>query len=84
MTFFVDSDLDTVSKYGFFSNIYAFVEKRDGVGKVRNKMKSFGIKKKPGFGVVEIDFFYQDFVVGDKSHSQTRNIYSMLKQLSLG
>ncbi|KAI3941722.1 hypothetical protein MKX01_014476 [Papaver californicum] len=84
MTFLVDLDPDTDSNYVLLSNIYAVVERWDGVGKVRNKMKSLGIKKKPGFSAIEIDCCYHEFVAGDKSHSQTRSIYSMLDQLSLG
>ncbi|MCL7030176.1 hypothetical protein MKW94_004585 [Papaver nudicaule] len=84
MTFLVDLDPDTDSNYVLLSNIYAVVERWDGVGKVRNKMKSLGIKKKPGFSAIEIDCSYHEFVAGDKSHSQTRSIYSMLDQLSLG
>ncbi|KAI3948634.1 hypothetical protein MKW98_027700 [Papaver atlanticum] len=84
MTFLVDLDPDTDWNYVLLSNIYAVVERWDGVGKIRNKMKSLGIKKKPGFSAIEIDCCYHEFTAGDKSHSETRSIYSMLDQLSLG
>ncbi|KAF6139500.1 hypothetical protein GIB67_005137 [Kingdonia uniflora] len=82
MGYIVEIDPNCDSNYVLLSNMYAADEKWDSVEKVRKKMKSLGITKKPGFSVVEIDCNIHEFVVGDTSHIYSEQIYEVLDQLS--
>ncbi|XVF46995.1 hypothetical protein PTKIN_Ptkin03bG0073600 [Pterospermum kingtungense] len=75
-------DPDSDSNYVLLSNIYAVVGRWEGASKVRRRMKALGIQKKPGFSSIEIGGCVHKFVAGDKSHIETKFIYTMLKLLS--
>jgi pentatricopeptide repeat protein len=70
------------STYVLLSNIYAEAGRWDEVAKVRRMMKDRGVKKTPGFSWIEIKNTVHTFVIGDRSHSQTEDIYAMLEKLS--
>ncbi|KAK1273354.1 Pentatricopeptide repeat-containing protein [Acorus gramineus] len=71
------------ANYVLLSNAYAAVGRWDSVGKVRNEMKSLGIRKRPGCSSVEIDCKVHKFVSGDRSHVCSDGIYAMLDLLHL-
>ncbi|CAM0943854.1 unnamed protein product [Alopecurus aequalis] len=66
------------SNYVLLSNIYAAEGKWDGAGKVRNLMKSRGVKKVPGYSAVEIAGDVHEFFCGDRSHPQAGEVFEML------
>nr|UPT48566.1 pentatricopeptide repeat protein AaPPR324 [Agave angustifolia]UPT49272.1 pentatricopeptide repeat protein AaPPR115 [Agave angustifolia] len=82
MGYLVELEPKTDSNFVLLSNTYASAGRWDGAVKVRNMMKSLGIKKSPGFSAVEIDGALHEFVSGDRGHVQYENIYGMLKLLS--
>lgn len=45
-------------------------------------MKDLGVKKVPGCSSIEVNGIVHEFVVGDPSHSEMREIYSMLDRLA--
>ncbi|KAK8950060.1 Pentatricopeptide repeat-containing protein [Platanthera guangdongensis] len=68
--------------YVLLSNIYALRSQWDKVSSMRKKMKENGIKVFPGCSSIEIDGFVHDFVVGDESHTEIRQIRVVLKGIS--
>ncbi|XP_057816795.2 pentatricopeptide repeat-containing protein At4g02750 [Cryptomeria japonica] len=68
--------------YVLLSNIYASAGRWDDIGKVRQVMKEKGIKKTPGCSWIEVGKKIHGFLVGDKSHPQTREIYLELERLN--
>lgn len=82
MGYLVELEPETDSNFVLLSNIYAAAGRWDGVGKVRNVMKSLGIKKNPGFSAVEIDGALHEFVSGDWGNMQSKNIKGMLELVS--
>ncbi|XP_037416678.1 putative pentatricopeptide repeat-containing protein At5g40405 [Triticum dicoccoides] len=64
------------------SNIYAESHNWKGVSKVRNMMKSKGVKKVPGFSAIEVDGKVHEFFVGSKSHPRYKDIETMLAGMS--
>eukprot|EP01018_Ginkgo_biloba_P028984 Gb_03512 [translate_table: standard] len=68
--------------YVLLSNMYASARRWDEVAKVRKLMKERGVKKEPGCSWIEIKNSFHAFVVDDRSHPQTENIYAMLERLS--
>ncbi|XP_028554623.1 putative pentatricopeptide repeat-containing protein At3g49142 isoform X2 [Dendrobium catenatum] len=67
--------------YVLLSNIYANAGKWEEVAKVRQMMTGRGVKKTPGWTWIEINNKLYQFIVGDKSHPQFKEIYEMLKLL---
>ncbi|PIA62140.1 hypothetical protein AQUCO_00200265v1 [Aquilegia coerulea] len=67
--------------YMLLSNIYASTGKWREASKLRLKMKDKGLKKQPGCSWIEADNRVHVFVVGDKSHCQSKLIYSLLRDL---
>eukprot|EP01018_Ginkgo_biloba_P029996 Gb_33537 [translate_table: standard] len=72
----------TPGTYVVLSNIYAASGRWDIVAKLRKTMKDSGVKKEPGYSWIELKKRTHVFIVGDKSHPQTEEIYSMLEILA--
>jgi len=68
--------------YVLLSNIYASVGDYEGVAKVRNLMKEKGIVKEPGISTIEIENKVHEFRAGDREHSKSKEIYTMLRKIS--
>lgn len=67
--------------YLLLSNIYASSGNWREAAGVRLKMKEKGLKKQPGCSWIETGNRVHVFVVGDKSHSDTKLIYSLVCDL---
>ncbi|XP_057812670.2 pentatricopeptide repeat-containing protein At4g02750 isoform X2 [Cryptomeria japonica] len=65
------------------SNIYAATGRWADVERVRTIMNDNGIKKKPGCSWIEVKNMKHGFLVGDKSHPQTEEIYKALDRLEV-
>ncbi|XP_057870136.2 pentatricopeptide repeat-containing protein At2g13600 [Cryptomeria japonica] len=72
----LELDPKCVACYVLLSNIYAQVGRWDDVHKLRNLMKDRKIQKIPGCSWIEVHKMVHVFCVGDRSHSQTPEIYS--------
>ena len=72
---------ENAGTYLLLSNIYASTGKWREAARVRLKMKDKGLKKQPGCSWIEVGNRVHVFVVGDKSHSQSKLIYSLLRDL---
>eukprot|EP01018_Ginkgo_biloba_P015183 Gb_08062 [translate_table: standard] len=68
--------------YVLLSNIYAAAGRWDDVTRVRTMMKEKGLKKTPGYSLIEINNKIHTFLVGDRSHPQSEKIYAMLDTLA--
>ncbi|OAY47120.1 hypothetical protein MANES_06G053800v8 [Manihot esculenta] len=69
--------------YVLLSNIYAGVGRWEDVAKIRTKINDKGMKKVPGCTSIEVDNIVHEFVVGDKVHPQSREIYKMLDEVDI-
>jgi pentatricopeptide repeat protein len=67
--------------YVLLSNIYAEAGKWAEIEKVRKMMKERGVIKTPGCSWIEVNKQVHAFLVGDRSHSQTEEIYKKLEIL---
>ncbi|XP_057417499.1 pentatricopeptide repeat-containing protein At1g08070, chloroplastic [Lotus japonicus] len=63
------------------SNIYARAGRWDDAARIRTKLNDKGMKKVPGCTSIEIDGVVHEFLVGDKLHPQSKNIYTMLNEV---
>ncbi|CAL0324341.1 unnamed protein product [Lupinus luteus] len=60
------------------SNIYAEASRWSNVADIRRGMKGVGISKEPGFSAIEINGSFHEFIVGDREHPESQNIYEMI------
>lgn len=64
--------------YVILSNIYARAGRWDGVARLRKLMKSSQITKAAGYSFIEEGGDIHKFIVEDKSHPKSNEIYSLL------
>ncbi|XP_058074608.1 pentatricopeptide repeat-containing protein At1g08070, chloroplastic-like [Magnolia sinica] len=67
--------------YVLLSNIYGSLGKWDEVKRTRELMAERNIKKPPGCSLIEVDGVVHEFVMGDESHPQSHEIYSMVEDM---
>eukprot|EP01018_Ginkgo_biloba_P038787 Gb_40303 [translate_table: standard] len=75
-------DPQKAGNYVVLSNMYAAAGRWEDVINVREMMKERGIKKEPGCSWIEVKKRVHDFVIGDRSHPQTEEIYAVLERLT--
>ncbi|XP_059643119.1 pentatricopeptide repeat-containing protein At5g04780, mitochondrial-like [Cornus florida] len=64
------------------ANIYASAGMWESVAKVRRLMKDSNVKKEPGMSWIEVKDKVYTFIVGDRSHSRSEEIYAKLDELN--
>ncbi|XP_062077981.1 pentatricopeptide repeat-containing protein At1g08070, chloroplastic [Humulus lupulus] len=67
--------------YVLLSNIYAAAGRWDDVAKIRTRLHDKGLKKVPGCTSIEVDNVVHEFLVGDKVHPLSKDIYKMLNEV---
>ncbi|KAI4298860.1 hypothetical protein L6164_032374 [Bauhinia variegata] len=66
--------------YVLLANAYAAEGRWDELAQVRKKMKESNVKKVPGYSQIEVKGKNYVFYVGDRSHPQVEEAYSLLLQ----
>lgn len=66
------------SNYVILSNIYAKMSLWEKKNSIREIMERKGIKKIPGTTMIELDNEIHEFIAGDRTHNQYKEIYEML------
>ncbi|KAK1385979.1 pentatricopeptide repeat-containing protein [Heracleum sosnowskyi] len=69
--------------YVLLSNLYASERRWSEVQKVRKTMLNEGIRKFPGHSLVELGNNVHEFVMGDRSHPQSDDIYAKLAEITM-
>lgn len=77
----IELDPTNSGAYVLLSNVYAKRGRWADVRHVRDLMEARGIKKVPGCSLVELAGVLHEFLVGDDSHPETREIYKMLDEI---
>ncbi|GAA0186967.1 hypothetical protein LIER_34255 [Lithospermum erythrorhizon] len=68
--------------YVLLSNMYAQDGQWDEVARIRTMLNDMGMKKLPGCTSIEVDSVVHEFLVSDKTHPQSEDIYKMLDEMS--
>lgn len=68
--------------YILLSNLYASNSQWEEMCQVRKKMKERGIKAVPGCSSIEVDGLVHEFVMGDWSHPEAKDIREVLRDIS--
>ncbi|KAK6144032.1 hypothetical protein DH2020_020852 [Rehmannia glutinosa] len=78
----LELDPDDSGIYVLLANMYVERNMWQKAGEVRKMMRERGVDKTPGCSSIEVNGNVYEFIVRDKSHSQTGHIYECLVQLS--
>ncbi|KAI9161198.1 hypothetical protein LWI28_015378 [Acer negundo] len=78
----LELDPDNGAVYVLLCNIYAACNRWDDLHQVRKLMSDRGIKKIPGCSLIEMNGAVNEFVAGDRSHAQTKEIYTKLDEMT--
>ncbi|KAK7303080.1 hypothetical protein RJT34_13979 [Clitoria ternatea] len=68
--------------YVLLSNLYASERRWSDVQVVRRSMLKDGVKKTPGYSLVELGNRVYEFTMGDRSHPQSQNVYALLEKIT--
>ncbi|KAL4196855.1 hypothetical protein AMTRI_Chr04g185240 [Amborella trichopoda] len=79
----LDLNPDNAGYHVALSNLYASEGRWEEVAEVRKRMKDRGVEKTPGCSWVRIGHKVYRFVMGDKLHSQSPEIYAMLDAIRM-
>ncbi|CAN1120294.1 Pentatricopeptide repeat-containing protein At1g08070, chloroplastic [Linum perenne] len=74
---------ENTGAYVLLSNIYAGAGRWEDVAKIRTKINDERMKKVPGCSSIEVDSMVHEFLVSDKTHSQSNEIYKMVDEIDL-
>jgi pentatricopeptide repeat protein len=74
-------DPDDASVYILLSNVYAGSGKWVDVSRTRRLMRQGRLKKEPGCSWIEVQSEMHGFLVGDKVHPRSKEVYEMLNSL---
>ncbi|OVA01675.1 Pentatricopeptide repeat [Macleaya cordata] len=79
----LDLDPKDSGIYVLLANLCATGRRWDDVRMVRSMMRDRGIKKNPGCSSIEVDGESYEFLVADKSHPRSEEIYQVLDDIFL-
>lgn len=72
---------DNPGNYVLLSNIYAGAGRWDDVARIRTFLNDKGMKKVPGSTSIEVDGIAHEFLVSDRTHPKSTEIYRMLDEV---
>lgn len=72
---------DNPGNYVVLSNVYAGAGRWDEVAWIRTFLNDSGLKKVPGSTSIEVDSMVHEFVVSDRTHPRSDEIYEMLEEV---
>ncbi|KAF0907284.1 hypothetical protein E2562_015785 [Oryza meyeriana var. granulata] len=72
---------DDSGNHVLISNFYVRMDQWEDAKKARKEMKSMGIDKSPGSSLLDIDGVLHEFLVGDKTHPASKEIYTMVEEI---
>ncbi|CAN6699682.1 unnamed protein product [Malus baccata var. baccata] len=73
---------ENARSYVLLSNIYAGAGRWDDMARIRtSRLNDMGIKKVPGSTSIQVDNVVHEFLVSNKSHPLSKEIYKMLEEI---
>ncbi|XP_023748048.1 pentatricopeptide repeat-containing protein At4g16470 isoform X2 [Lactuca sativa] len=79
---YFELESDNVGKYVVLSNAYATFSQWDNVAEIRSGLKELGMKKEPGYSMIEVQKKVHFFFMGDNMHEETDEIYEVIKDMN--
>ncbi|KAL8189187.1 hypothetical protein R6Q57_028753 [Mikania cordata] len=79
---YFELETDNVGKYIILSNAFATFDQWSNVAELRSGLKELGVKKEPGYSMVEVQRNVHFFFMGHNTHEQTDLIYEVIKDMN--
>ncbi|GFQ01609.1 pentatricopeptide repeat-containing protein at4g16470 [Phtheirospermum japonicum] len=79
---FFELEPDNAGKYVVLSNAYATFGLWKNVAEIRSVMKGSGVKKEPGYSMIEVQKEVHFFFMGHNTHKQTEQIHEWARDLT--
>lgn len=79
---FFELEPENAGKYVVLSNAYATFGLWKNVAEVRSAMKGSGIKKEPGYSMIEVQKEAHFFFMGHNTHKETEQIHELIRDLA--
>ncbi|KAL3597997.1 hypothetical protein D5086_009634 [Populus alba] len=81
----IELEPNNSGRYVLLANLYANAGKWEDVAKLRKLMDDRGVKKAPGFSMIELQGTVHEFIAGERNHPQAKElhakVYEMLENL---
>ncbi|OMO99623.1 hypothetical protein COLO4_13193 [Corchorus olitorius] len=77
----IELEPETSGNYVLLSNMYASIDRWEDVKRVRKLMKHHGVNKTPGSSLVEVNGAMHEFLIGDRTHPCSSEIYLKLEEV---
>ncbi|KAK6265181.1 hypothetical protein QUC31_016018 [Theobroma cacao] len=77
----IELEPENSGRYVLLANLYANTGRWEDVANVRRMMNDRGVKKVPGFSVIELEGVVNEFIAGGRAHSETKEIYSKVDEM---
>ncbi|XP_006342693.1 pentatricopeptide repeat-containing protein At5g66520-like [Solanum tuberosum] len=68
-------------RYVLLANLYAYAGRWEDVASIRKLMNDRGVKKVPGFSIVELEGVVNEFIAGGRTHPQAKEIYAKVNEM---
>ncbi|XP_043690567.1 pentatricopeptide repeat-containing protein At5g66520-like [Telopea speciosissima] len=68
-------------RYVLLANLYANVGRWEDVANIRKLMNDRGVKKVPGFSMIELEGAVNEFIAGARTHPQSKEIYAKVDEM---
>ncbi|KAJ0502239.1 putative thymidine kinase, tetratricopeptide-like helical domain superfamily [Helianthus annuus] len=79
---YFELETDNVGKYVVLSNAFATFDQWSNVAEIRSGLKELGMKKEPGYSMIEVQKKVHFFFMGHNMHEQTQQIYELIKDMN--
>ncbi|CAL5408184.1 unnamed protein product [Camellia sinensis] len=79
---FFELEPENSGKYVVLCNAYATFGLWDSVAVMRGQMRDFGMRKEPGYSMIEVQKEVHFFFMGDNSHKQTEQTRDLIKEMT--
>ncbi|KAJ0035528.1 hypothetical protein Pint_24186 [Pistacia integerrima] len=80
----INLDPKNSGRYVLLANIYANAGRWEDVANVRKLMNDRGVKKTPGFSVIELEGVVNEFTAGGRAHPEAKEIYAKVDEMLEG
>lgn len=77
----IELEPNNSGRYVVLANLYANAGRWEDVAKVRKLMNDRGVKKAPGFSVIEFDGVVSEFIAGGRTHPESKEIYAKVDEM---
>ncbi|KAG9139683.1 hypothetical protein Leryth_024725 [Lithospermum erythrorhizon] len=77
----IELEPNNSGRYVLLANLYASGGRWEDVANVRKLMNDRGVKKTPGFSVIELEGVISEFIAGGRTHPEVKEIYKKVHEM---